>query len=124
MQRLYFGLALSGSVLLSGCIAMSMTPSQFNAALPKATITKFYDRTTSMKAISSGDCRVRVEDRKYTAPPGFTVDGDVKNAAVGIDEWVLADKGNAYSLNNFEWITIGDAIGTQLIVYFDTMWCE
>jgi hypothetical protein len=101
-----------------------MTPSQFNESLPAATDSKFYNKTSSTKAISAGECKVLVEGRKYTAQPGYTVDGDVKNAAVGVDEWVKADGGNAYALSNFEWITIGDAVGTQLIVYFDTMSCR
>ena len=38
-----------------------------------------------------------------------------RNGALGIDEWVKADGGNAYSLVNFEWISVGDKDKTQLI---------
>ena len=56
---------------------------------------------------------------------GFTEEGDIKNAAIGIDEWVKADGGNSYILRNYEWINVEDSGGaTQLIVYFDTMLCE
>ncbi len=124
MQRLSCGLALSGSVFLAGCIAMSMTPSQFNESFPKAANSKFYDSQSSKEAIARGECKVLVEGRKYVSPQGSTVDGDVKNAALGVDEWVKADNGNAYSIRNFEWIPVGDVSGTQLTVHFDTMHCK
>jgi hypothetical protein len=102
-----------------------MTPSQFNEKFPKATVSKFYTKTSASAAIASGECKLLVRDRKYTSPIGFTVDGDVKNGALGVDEWVRADGGNAYSMGNFEWITVnvGEQGATQLIVYFDTMSC-
>jgi hypothetical protein len=117
--------ATAAVLLLAGC-ATSMTPSQFNESLPKATKSKFYDRVASTQAISNGECRLRVGGRKYTAPMGLSVSDDLKNGALGIDEWVKADGGNAYSLANFEWITIpiDKGYATQLVVYFDTLQCD
>ena len=100
-----------------------MTPREFNASLPEATSARYFDRIGAAKAVSNGECRSLVGDRKYTAPIGFTVAEDLKNAARGIDEWVQADGGNAYSVVNFEWISVGDEGTTQLIVYFDTLFC-
>jgi hypothetical protein len=100
-----------------------MTPSQFNEKLPKATSSKFYDRTSASSAISAGECRLLVGGRKYTSPIGLTVSDDLRNGALGIDEWVKADGGNAYAVSNFEWISVGDQGATQLILYFNTMRC-
>lgn len=109
--------------MIASC-ATSMTPSQFNAEFPKATSSKFYDRKSSREAISREECKLLSEGRKYTSPIGLTVHGDLENGALGVDEWVKADGGNAYALNNFEWISVGDRGATQLVVYFDTMLCK
>lgn len=118
-------LVIGMAALCSGC-ATSLTPSQFGDSFPRATSTRFYERPAANEAISNGECKILVENRKYVAPIGLTVNGDVKNGAVGVDEWVDADKGNAYTLNNFEWISvpIGADYATQLVLYFDTLLCE
>lgn len=124
MTRLSNSLALAGAVLLvSGC-ATSLTPSQFNDDFPKATSAKFYDRISATDAISTGQCKLLVSGRKYTAPIGLTVSDDVKNGALGIDEWVKADGGTAYAVSNFEWASVGNEGATQLIIYFDTLGCR
>lgn len=109
--------------LFAGC-ASSMAPSQFNESMPKATSSKFYERASLGAAISDGQCQVVIANRKYTAPVGMTLSGDVKNAARGIDEWVKSDGGNGYSISNYEWIHVGNEGATQLIVYFDTLRCK
>jgi hypothetical protein len=115
--------ACGGVLLIAGC-ATSMTPSQFNSEFPKATSSKFYDRKSSREAISKRDCKLLFEGRKYTSPIGLSVHGDVENGALGVDEWVKADGGNAYALTNFEWISVGRGGATQLVLYFDTMLCK
>jgi hypothetical protein len=111
------------ALLIAGC-ATSLTPSQFNEELPKITSAKFYDRVSVGTAISEGQCRLLISNRKYTAPIGMTVSSDLRNGARGIDEWVKSDSGNAYSVVNYEWISVGDGDITQLIVYFDTLQCK
>ena len=111
------------ATVLIGC-ATSMSPSQFNEALPKATKSRFLGRTAANDAVSAGQCRVLVADRKYTAPIGLTLNGEVKGAARGIDEWVAADSGNAYSVGDFTWATVTDFGDTQLTVRFDTLMCK
>jgi hypothetical protein len=108
-------------VLLAGC-AMSMTPSEFIDKFPESTESNFYNVADADIALSTGECRLLVTGRNYSAPIALTVDGDLNNGASGVDEWVQIDGGNAYRLLNFEWIDVWDA--TQLIVYFDTMICE
>ena len=112
-------------IFVSGC-ATSMTPSQFGKSFPQSTNSKFYEKLTARAAISANECSFLVENRKYIAPIGITLQGDVENGAVGVDEWVKADKGNAYTINNYEWISvpIGNDYATQLIVYFDTLLCK
>ncbi len=125
VQRSSLGLILTGIAMLSAGCATSMTPSQFTESFPKATTSAYYSKASQSEAISNGKCRLLAEGRKYTAPIGFTAEGDLKNGARGVDEWVKADKGNAYTINNFEWITVpaGQYSATQLIVYFDTLAC-
>jgi hypothetical protein len=67
-------------LLIAGC-ATSMTPIQFNEQLPKVTIAKFYDRVSVEAAISEGQCRLLIANRKYTAPIGMTISGDLMNGA-------------------------------------------
>jgi len=121
MNRSSFSRLLPGAVLLVAGCATSMTPSEFNESLPKLTTTKFLDRIAATEAISNGQCRLLVGGRKYTSPRGIFASGDLKNGALGIDEWVKADGGNAYSVSNFEWKAVGDEGATQLAIYFDTL---
>ena len=116
---------ITSTIIVAGC-ATSMTPSQFSQSFPQATSSRFYEKALSVNAISSDECKLLVENRKYVAPIGLTVSGDVKNGAIGVDEWVKVDKGNAYTINNYEWVTIpnGKDTATQLIVYFNTMLCK
>ena len=110
-------LILTATVIIIQACATSMTPSQFIQALPSATSAEYMKRT-------SNNCQVLKENRKYVAPIGFTVKDDVDNGAKGVDEWVVADGGNAYTINNFEWITVDASGATQLTIYFDTLLCE
>ena len=112
-------------LLLTGC-STSMTPSQFAESFPQSTTTKFYEKPAATSAVSEGECNVIVENRKYVAPIGLTVHGDVKNGAIGVDEWVKTDRGNSYTINNYEWISVPapDGYATQLVVYFDTLMCD
>lgn len=114
---------LTSLILLAGC-ASSMTPSQFNQQMPQKTQAKFYDHSSVDIALSSGHCKLLHEKRKYTAPIAFTVQGDLKNGALGIDQWVREDGGNAYSIDNYEWVSVGNDGDTQLAVYFNTLICE
>ena len=124
MNRTPLGIALFVSIFMIVSCATSMTPSQFLGKFPNSTKAVFYDRPTATEAISNGKCKLLVKGRKYTAPIGLTVGGDLQNGAAGVDEWLQADSGNAYALNNFEWISVGDEGTTQLLVYFDTMLCK
>lgn len=110
------------AIVLVGC-ATSMTPTQFMEKFPDSTKSVFYDRASANKALANNTCKLLVTKRSYSAPVGITVNDDIRNAAKGVDEWVRVDGGNAYTLTNFEWITIDAAGSAQLIVYFDTMRC-
>ena len=124
MNRAPLGVVVFVSVFVIISCATSMTPSQFLEKFPKSTNSGFYDRQNASEAISNGKCKLLVDGRKYTSPIGLTVDDDLQNGAVGVDEWVRADGGNAYILDSFEWISVGDQGATQLLIYFDTMLCE
>lgn len=90
--------------LLVSCMVFStsMTPSQINGELPKFTKSTLIHNTDGKLAEETGKCKVIVKGRKYTAPIGLTVKGDLKNGARGIDEWVELDGGNAFVLKNYQ----------------------
>ena len=59
----------------------------------------------------------------------MTVKDDLRNGAKGIDEWVSLDKGNAYVVKNYKWMTVGydsknGSTATQLYIEFDTYSCR
>ena len=122
MKKFKIAVSVAFLIVLFGCV--SLTPSKFLDKFPNLTNSDFYDRRSGNEVISNGTCKLLVEGRKYVAPIGFTVNNDMKNGARGIDEWVQADGGNAYILNSFEWVNVGDDGATQLLIYFDTLLCE
>lgn len=124
MIRILLRIFLFASIFMAIGCATSMKPIQFLEKFPNSTNSIFFDRLGANEAISKGQCKLLVKGRKYVSPIGLTVDGDLQNGAAGVDEWVQADNGNAYALNSFEWISVGDQGTTQLIVYFDTMSCK
>ena len=118
MTRIALNIA---AIVLVGCTT-SMTPSNFMEKFPHATKSVFYDQASANKALDNKTCKILVGKRSYSAPVGITANDDIRHAAKGVDDWVRLDGGNAYILNNFEWIPIGTE-AYQLIVYFDTMLC-
>ncbi len=108
-------------IMLSSC-AMSMPPKEFMSKFPASTKAKLYTKLDASTAVENGTCKKLILNRRYSAAIGSTVDGDLDNAAQGVDQWVMSDGGNAYSLNNFEWVDLINK--TQLVVYFDTMSCK
>lgn len=111
------------SALFTSC-ATSMTPFELNRTLPKLTKSKFISRIQADELIKDNNCKYLVKNRKYVAAIGLSTKDDLKDGARGIDQWVTLDKGNAYVLNNYEWITIDHYGSTQLRLEFDTMLCE
>ena len=108
---------------ISSC-ATSMSPTEVNETLPTLTKSQFISQVKAEEAVKSNKCKLLVEGRKYNAPVALSVKGDLKNGAKGIDEWVETDGGNAYSLVNYEWVTVDHMGTTQLQVEFDTMLCD
>ncbi len=101
-----------------------MSPSKFIDEFPKSTNSSYISKANLNNELANGKCKLLVENRKYIAQIALSVQGDVISGARGVDEWVEADSGNAYVLNNFEWISVGDQGVTQLVVYFDTLYCK
>jgi hypothetical protein len=103
----------------------SMTPTELYSKLPTMTKSKFLNEIE----IKTLDCTCLTKNRNYTAPMGLTVKDDLRNGAKGVDEWVTLDKGNAYLLKTYKWMTVGyDAssggTATQLYIEFDTYSCK
>lgn len=104
--------------------ATSMTPIAVNNTIPTLTKSKFISQAQAEEYIKTNRCKYLVKGRNYTAPMGLTVKDDLKNGAIGIDEWVKLDGGNAYVLISYNWITVDQNGATQLKIEFDTMLCE
>lgn len=96
--------------MMVGCTAL--TPSEFLARFPQKTEAAYYNRLEGEEAVKSGACEVLVEDRTYNAPIRASLNKEMTKGAQGIDEWVYADGGNAYILNNYEWKAVGNEGGT------------
>lgn len=113
-----------GTILFFGSCATSMSPTIVNNTLPTLTTSKFIMHSQADEAIKTNRCNYLVKGRNYTAPIGLTVKGDLKNGAIGIDEWVELDGGNAYVLISYKWVTVDHNGSTQLNIEFNTMLCE
>lgn len=108
---------------LTGC-ATQMSPRQFMEEFPKATKSRFVEQLAVRNLIESGTCKLRIADRKYSSPIGWTVSDDLRGGAKGVDEWVAADGGNAYAIKTYDWVHVGDSGATQLVLTFDTLSCN
>ena len=113
-----------GVVFFFSSCATSMLPTKVNSTLPTLTTSKFISQSQEEEAIKTNRCKYLVKGRNYTAPIGLTVKGDLKYGAIGIDEWVELDGGNAYVLISYKWVTVDHNGSTQLHIEFDTMLCE
>ena len=100
---------------------VSMLPSEVNTLLSKSTVTKLIVKAQADEDLQTNKCKLLVKGRSYNAPPGFSVSSDIKNAAIGIDDWVKIDGGNSYSIITYKWIPIDNNGGSQLYVEFDTL---
>ena len=113
-----------GAIFFLASCAASMSPTKVNYTLPTLTTSKSISQSQAEEAIKTNRCKYLVKGRNYTAPMGLTVNGDLKNGAKGIDEWVELDGGNAYVLVSYKWVTVDHNGSTQLSIEFDTMLCE
>ncbi len=114
-------------VIFTSCSVFktSMTPKEVYNTLPKMTKSKFLKEDEIQKL----NCTCLTKNRNYTAPLGLTVKEDLRNGAKGIDEWVTLDKGNAYVVKNYSWMTVGygskyGTTATQLYIEFDIYICR
>ncbi|MDA9018488.1 hypothetical protein N9H44_02400 [Saprospiraceae bacterium] len=121
------------SVLLLGAVCtfvsctvfkLSMLPSEVYNTLPNFTKSKMISYQKAEEEIEAHRCKYLVKGRDYSANMGLTVKDDLKNGAKGIDDWVDLDGGNTYVLLTYRWEVLGDNVGTQLHLKFDTMLCE
>ncbi|WP_422859473.1 hypothetical protein ACOKFD_00595 [Flagellimonas sp. S174] len=73
--------------MLYGC-AMSMSQIKVNNTLPNLTKSNFIPQTGVKELIKTDKSKYLVKGRGYMAPIGLTVKSELKNGAIGIDEWV------------------------------------
>lgn len=114
---------LSFVLFISSCSTM-MAPVEVNNILPTMTKSTLISQAKAEENVKANKCKYLVKDRNYVAPIGFTKKDDLRYGAIGIDEWVKLDEGNAYVLKNYRWITVDENGSTQLHLDFDTLLCE
>jgi len=117
-------LMITTAVIVLVSCATTMSPTEINNTLPSLTSSTYYSQPEAEEALNNERCKYIDRGKTYKAPVGFTVKGDLKNAAEGIDEWVDVDGGNAYVLRSYNWEIIDEYGSTQLNVEFDTMLCQ
>lgn len=118
-------LIIGAAFIFASCASMTpMTPTQINSTLPILTKSKFMSQLEAAEAIKTNKCKYLVKGRNYSAPLDLTAKDDLKYGALGIDEWVKLDGGNAYVLVNYAWVTIDQYGTSQLKIEFDTIFCE
>lgn len=103
---------------------IAITPKIVNQTLPTLTKSKLITPTDINEYLDSNKCKYITKDRNYVTPAGLTSKSDLKIGAKGIDEWVELDKGNAYVLTNYKWVTVDNSGLTQLYLDFDTVICK
>ncbi len=124
MKNIFFSTSILILFLASCASTLSLSPIEVNNTLPTLTKSKFFSQSQAEEVIKTNKCKYLIKGRNYVAPVGSTAKNDLKNGAVGIDEWVIVDRGNAYALLNFKWVTVDHNGSTQLHIDFDTMLCE
>jgi hypothetical protein len=117
-------LSISISIFLFSC-ATTMSPIEVNQMLPTLTKSTYLN----VEQTQNPNCKCLTRGKSFAAPMGFSVKEDLRNGAVGIDEWVTIEGGNAYKMTNFRWITIatdkyGSPTSTQLMIDFDIYKCQ
>ncbi len=123
MKLIYLSISFTFSISFFYCQS-SYTPTKMYKELPKLTQSKLVLQSEIDSLISTDKCKYLTRGRSYAAPAGLFAKNDLKNAAKGIDEWVQLDKGNAYILTNYKWISMNHSGSTQLNVDFDTLFCK
>ncbi|MBV1887899.1 MAG: hypothetical protein KUG51_01275 [Urechidicola sp.] len=123
-RYLFIKLNIIIGLILALTSCSSMTPLQVSNNLPTLTKTKFISKSQAEEYLNSNRCKYLVKGRNYVVPIGFLPKHDLKNGAIGIDEWVELDGGNAYVLVNYKWVTVDNEGSTQLHLDFDTLLCE
>ena len=111
---------------LTSCIffKQTMSTTEVNSTLPTLTSSQFISQVEANEAVNTNKCRFLVKGRKYTAGIGYIAKEDLKNGAMGIDQWVEIDGGNAYALKSFKWAIVNENNTRQLTLEFDTLLCD
>ncbi len=100
---------------------VSLLPSEVTTLLSKSTVAKSISKAQVEEDLQTNKCKLLVKGRSYNSRSGFTAAADIKNAAIGIDDWVKIDGENSYAVITYKWIPIDENGGTQLYVEFDTL---
>lgn len=118
-----FKLFLLVLIVALGSCASLHTPSKFLEYLSKNTKNIMISERIMNRYVSEQQCQLIKASRYYIVPMKFSEKNDIKSAAIGIDDWLKIDGGNAFVLKNYNWRNV-DIGAKQLEVIFDTYQCN
>ena len=105
-------------------------PIQFISEFNELTNSRMYSKADAKLAVASKKCSY-LELRDYFSGARLNGLEDMKNGAIGVDEWVSLDGGNAFSLEAYRWVPDGVSVydgtggtSTELKIEFYTMSCD
>tara|TARA_B100001093_G_C26521603_1_gene881998 strand:+ start:184 stop:507 length:324 start_codon:yes stop_codon:yes gene_type:complete len=103
---------------------------QFITEFNELTNSRMYSKADAKLAVTSKKCSY-LELRDYYSGARLNGLEEMKNGAIGVDEWVSLDGGNAFSLEAYRWVLAGVSVydgtgGTsaELKIEFYTMSCD
>jgi hypothetical protein len=105
-------------------------PMQFNTEFNELTNSRMYSKADAKLAVASKKCSY-LELRDYYSGDRLNGLKDMKKGAIGVDQWVSLDGGNAFSLEAYRWVPPGVIVyektggtSTELKIEFYTMLCD
>lgn len=110
---------------LSSCQTVSpprlrAEPAEFFNYVPKLTLSTYYEDSQITAALSEQKCKL-IKTQSIFAEVGSTVIQDMRNGASSIDQAVIGNSGNSYTVDRFEWVDI--PTGTQLTIQITILNC-
>jgi hypothetical protein len=95
-------------------------PAEFYNYVPKLTLSTYYEDSKITAALSEKSCKL-LKTQSILAEVGSTVIQDMRNGASSIDQAVIGNSGNSYTVDRFEWVDI--PTGTQLTIQITILNC-
>ncbi|PCH59622.1 MAG: hypothetical protein COC19_06845 [SAR86 cluster bacterium] len=110
-------------IALASCSSGDRIDSEeFYRSFPRLTASTFYSKTSALTAVKDKHCATLSPHSVRTNSNASAIT-KMRNNASQVDGIVIADGGNGYQINHFEWEQELDST-EQLLIEFSTMLCE